>query len=122
LKKKLLVLLGWFFVVLAAIGMLLPLLPTTPFLILALALFAKSSPHFHQMLLDNRWFGAVLKQWDDSKTVSHQTKWRATLLVVISFSVSIALLSGRLGLQFMLLVLAVILLVLIWRLRTTESR
>ena len=50
MQKKLLMLIGWFFVLLSAIGLFLPVLPTTPFLILALALFANSSPKFHQML------------------------------------------------------------------------
>lgn len=117
LQKNLLIFLGWFFVLLGAIGVVLPILPTTPFLILSLALFAKSSPRFHKMLLNNRWFGKDLKQWDDNKTVSRRTKIRASLLVVASFSVSIAILQGRLGLQIMLVVLAVVLLITISRLK-----
>ena len=115
--KKLLIVLGWFFVLLGAVGVLLPVLPTTPFLVLALALFANSSPRFHQMLLDNRWFGGVLRQWEMSKTVSRPIKKRASVLLVISFSISIALLHGRLGLQLMLVSIAVIFLVFIWRLK-----
>ena len=115
--KKLQIVLGWFFVLLGAIGVLLPVLPTTPFLILALALFAKSSPRFHQMLLKNRWFGSILKQWEDSKTVSRPIKMRASVLLVISFSISISLLHGRVGLQLMLMTIAVVFLVFIWRLK-----
>lgn len=117
LQKKLLMLLGWFFVLLSAIGILLPILPTTPFLILALALFANSSPRFHQALINNRWFGAILKQWEENRTVSRRIKTRATLLVLASFSFSIFLLQGNLILQAMLILIAVILLVYIWRLK-----
>lgn len=114
--KIVLISLGWLFVVIAAIGVVLPILPTTPFLILSLALFAKSSTRFHQMLLNNRWVGASLREWEEKRSVSRQTKKKATILVVVSFSVSIAILQNRIELQLFLITLATILLVSIWRL------
>ena len=121
-KKKLLMLLGWFFVLLSAIGLLLPILPTTPFLILALALFANSSPKFHQMLLENRWFGDILKQWEDNKTVTRLIKIKATILVLISFSFSIFLVRESGILQIMLMLIAVILLFYISRLKESPAK
>ena len=115
LKNHLLITLGWVFVVIAVIGVVLPLLPTTPFLIVALALFSKSSPRFHQMLLDNKWFGPALKQWETTKTLSRKTKRKSTVLITITFAVSIAILSGRPYLQLMLVSIALILLFFIWR-------
>ena len=117
IKNGLLVTLGWFFVVLAIIGAFLPILPTTPFLILALALFSKSSPRFHQMLLDNKWFGPSLKQWEQDKTLARTTKYKATTLIVITFTVSITILHGRINLQLMLGGIAVFLLFFIWRIK-----
>lgn len=117
MHKNLLILLGWFFILLSAIGLLLPILPTTPFLILALALFANSSPKFHQMLLNNRWFGPILKQWEENKTVTRSIKVRAILLVLISFPISIFLVREVWMLQIMLLTIASILLFYIWRLK-----
>lgn len=116
LRNKLLITLGWFFVILGAIGIVLPILPTTPFLILALGLFAKSSPRFHSMLLNNRYFGAALKDWEQTKTVKRKVKTRATYFVIVSFSVSLLVLHGRWGLQLMLVCIAAILLFTIWRL------
>jgi uncharacterized membrane protein YbaN (DUF454 family) len=115
--KNLLISLGWFFLLLGAIGVLLPVLPTTPFLILALALFAKSSPRFHQMLLNNPWCGEILSQWEECKTISRPIKIRASLLIIISFTLSISLLQGSLGLQVMLIVIAIALLIFIWWLK-----
>jgi uncharacterized membrane protein YbaN (DUF454 family) len=109
--------LGWFFILLGIIGIVLPILPTTPFLILALALFAKSSSRFHQMLLNNRWVGASLKQWEEKKSVSRQTKLNACILVIASFSISIAILHGRVELQAFLIITAAVLLFFIWRLK-----
>lgn len=122
LINKLLILLGWFFVVLAIIGAALPLLPTTPFLIVALALFSKSSPKFHQMLLNNKWFGPSLKQWETTKTVSRATKKKSTQLIIITFSFSIIILYERIALQVMLLSLASILLLFIWRLNESPHQ
>ena len=116
-KKYLLITLGWFFVLLGAIGAFLPLLPTTIFLILALFIFARSSPRFHQMLLNNRYVGPELQQWERDRSITRETKRRATLLIILAFSISVALLHPRLLLQVMLVGLACILLVYIWRLR-----
>lgn len=117
MKNKLFIFLGWLSIVLGAIGILLPVLPTTPFLVLALALFAKSSPEFHQMILDNRWFGGILTQWNNSKTISRHIKYRASLLLLISFSLSIMLLQGQLALQVMLVGIALVCLFFIWQLK-----
>jgi uncharacterized membrane protein YbaN (DUF454 family) len=122
IQKKLQMILGWFFVLLSVIGLLLPILPTTPFLILALALFANSSPKFHQMLLDNRWFGDILKQWESNKTVTRRIKVKATLLVLVSFSFSIFLMRESWILQTMLVAIAVTLLVYIWRLKEATQK
>ena len=69
------------------------------------------------MLLNNNWFGPALKQWEEKKTVSLQTKRKASLLIVMTFSISIAMLYNRIELQVLLLGIAMILLFFIWRLR-----
>ncbi|PCJ31435.1 MAG: hypothetical protein COA90_06140 [Gammaproteobacteria bacterium] len=120
-KRYTLLFLGWFFIVLGTIGILLPLLPTTPFLLLALACFSRSSPRFYRMLLDNKWFGPPLQQWEQTKTVRRSIKKKVFLLIIVTFSVSIAVLAGRLGLQLMLACFAVILLGFIYRLNEPES-
>ena len=117
LQTHLLIILGWFFLALGAVGAVLPILPTTPFLIVALALFSKSSPRFHQMLLDNRWFGPMLRQWEETRTVSRKTKYRVYAIIVALFSLSIALFHEQVQYQLMLAVLAAILLTIIWRIK-----
>ena len=116
-KKHLFIVLGWLFVLIGLVGVVLPVLPTTPFLIVALALFSKSSPRFHQMLLNNRWFGPALQQWEQTRSMSRKTKRKASLMIVLAFSVSIAILIGRLWLQLMLLGMAFVLLIMIWRIK-----
>ena len=120
LKRYLLISLGWLSVILGAIGALLPVIPTTPFLILALACFSKSSPRFHKMLLDNKWFGPALTQWEQNKTISRHIKFRAMALLIVSFGGSIAILWGRNGLQLMLVAIGLIALWFIYQLKESE--
>ena len=115
LHNSLLLALGWLFVLLGVIGVLLPIVPTTPFLIIALALFSKSSPRFHQMLLNNTWFGPPLRQWEETKTLSRRTKYKASLLIVFSFAISIAMLNYNVRIQLLLMGVAAVLLFCIWR-------
>ena len=121
IKKYLLTLFGLLFVALGVIGAVLPILPTTPFLLLALACFANSSPRFHQMLLNNRWFGAALQQWEASRSITRRSKIKAMLMIVLTFAVSIEILQGRLQLQLGLLALCCILLVFMWRLKEASA-
>ena len=117
IQKHLLIILGWFFTLLGAIGVILPILPTTPFLIVALVLFSKSSPRFHQMLLNNAWFGPTLKQWEETKTLSRKTKYKAFFLIIMTFAISIAIFDDKLQLQLLLVGIAIILLICIWRIK-----
>jgi len=117
LQNHLLVIFGWLFTLLGFIGMILPILPTTPFLIVALVLFSKSSPRFHQMLLNNAWFGPTLKQWEDTKTLSRKTKYKALFLIIITFSISVAIFDSKIQLQLLLVGIAIVLLIFIWRIK-----
>ena len=66
--------LGLIFVVLAFIGVILPLVPTTPFLLLAAMCFSRSSRRCHEWLHNNRLFGPIIKNWEENKSVTPMTK------------------------------------------------
>jgi uncharacterized membrane protein YbaN (DUF454 family) len=120
IKHIFLIILGWLFILLGVIGAMFPLLPTTPFLILALACFAESSPRFHRMLLNNQWFGPTLAQWEQTKTIHRKIKHKVMLLIIATFGLSIALLAGRVGLQLMLVGIFLILLFFVLRLKESD--
>jgi uncharacterized membrane protein YbaN (DUF454 family) len=75
--------LGFIFVGLAALGAFLPLLPTTPFLLLAAGCFAKSSDKWHQWLISNRIFGPIIKNWHHKKCISYSTKLVAISSIIV---------------------------------------
>ena len=81
---------GLAFTGLAIVGAFLPVLPTTPFLLLAGACFTRSSPRFHRRLLANRTFGPYLVQWRRDRTIPRDAKVKAYCLVLASFGASIA--------------------------------
>ncbi|MBU0946484.1 MAG: YbaN family protein [Proteobacteria bacterium] len=74
LKKYFLVSGGLLCVSLASIGVFLPGLPTTPFLLLAAACFTRSSPRLHKKLLDNKVFGGLIRNWEENRTVPRKAK------------------------------------------------
>ncbi|WP_375615607.1 MULTISPECIES: YbaN family protein [unclassified Bartonella] len=61
---------GWAMVILGIIGVVLPIMPTVPFLLVASWCFTRSSPRFHQWLNNHRIFGPPIKRWEEKKAIS----------------------------------------------------
>ena len=74
---------------LGLIGVLLPGLPTTPFVLLAAACYAKASPRLHAALLQHRLTGPLLRDWEKHRSLTRRTKTIAvvSMLVMVSFSI-----------------------------------
>lgn len=66
--------LGWLFFALGIIGVLLPVMPTTPFMILALWAFSESSEKFHNWLYHHRLFGPPLQKWHEYRVIPLSAK------------------------------------------------
>jgi hypothetical protein len=72
---------GTICVVLGAIGIVLPVLPTTPFLLAAAACYYKSSEKMHKWLLNNKWFGEYIRNYTEGKGLTKKTKIVALTLL-----------------------------------------
>lgn len=88
IRKALLIFAGTLCVGLGVLGMFLPLLPTTVFLLLAAYCYSRSSERFHNWLLTNRWCGSYIKNYKSGKGISIRQKVStiATLWLSIGFS------------------------------------
>jgi uncharacterized membrane protein YbaN (DUF454 family) len=76
---------------LGVIGVLLPLLPTVPFLLLAAFCFAQSSERLHRWLMAHPVLGPPIKDWDRSGAIRRPAKRLATVSIAIAFGLSLAL-------------------------------
>ena len=87
--KLILIITGSLFVVIGIIGIFIPLLPTTPFLLLAAALFARSSEKFYMLITNNKWFGAYIKDYNEGKGIRLKVKISAIIILWISIIISV---------------------------------
>ncbi|UCG88668.1 MAG: YbaN family protein [Gemmatimonadota bacterium] len=80
---------------LGAVGTVLPLLPTTPFLLVAAACFARSSPRFYRWLLNRPGVGPAIQEWRDTRTIPRPAKAVAILSIVLVGGSSIVFFVGN---------------------------
>ncbi len=106
---------GTIFLGLGLLGVFLPILPTTPFLLLAAACYARSSKRIYDWLIQNKWFGSYIKNYQEGKGIPLKVKiltisilwvtillsafsilqifWVKILLIIIAFGVTIHILT-----------------------------
>jgi uncharacterized protein len=86
--RVLLMIAGTICLALGAIGIFLPILPATPFLLLAAACYMRSSERLHKWLIHNRWFGRYIKNYQEGRGIPLKTKVIAlsALWIAIAYS------------------------------------
>jgi uncharacterized protein len=107
ITKALLVVAGTICVALAAIGIVLPVLPTTPFLLLAAACYCRSSERLYHWLLSNRFFGEYIKNYREGKGIPLKTKIIAVAVLWMAIVYSAFFVVNILAVQLVLLVVAI---------------
>ena len=109
---------GTLFVGLGVVGMFIPILPTTPFLLLAAACYARSSDRFLRWLLENRWFGAYIRNYREGRGMTRDTKLLILLALWLTLGFSAVFAASAWWLRLLLLAIGVGVSVHIFRLRT----
>jgi uncharacterized protein len=82
---------------LAILGVFLPLLPTTPFLLLAAGCYARGSVRFYNWLLNSPTFGPIIHNWREHRSVALKHKLTAIALIVVSIGASVAFIPNLYG-------------------------
>jgi uncharacterized membrane protein YbaN (DUF454 family) len=107
IKRSLFVTLGTIFLVVGVVGIFVPILPTTPFLLLAASFYARGSEKFHNWLLNNRILGAYIRQYVDGKGMPLRVKLFTILLLWIAISFTIVFVVDELLVRIILILVAI---------------
>ena len=102
LRKGFYTVCGVLFVGLATLGIVLPLLPTTPFLLLAAACFIRSSDRRYQWLITHKWFGSYIRNYREHRALTRRTKVVTVVLLWVTLGFTIFGLLTNLLLQIAL--------------------
>lgn len=81
-------LVGHFSLLLGLIALLLPVIPTSPFLVVAAACYARTSPRFRKLLVENRHVGPAILQWEQCRCIELKHKILFIVILAIAFSSS----------------------------------
>lgn len=105
---------GWLSLILGCIGIFLPLLPTTPFILLAAFCFSRSSERLHQWLITHPQMGPLIQDWQHHGSISKSAKMKASVFMVFGFGVTFAVISVGLMVKGIIAVIGVSVLTFIW--------
>ena len=121
IKRVFLIVFGSVFVVIGAIGIFLPLLPTTPFLLLSAACFVKSSDRMYNWLLNHKIFGVYISDYLKYKAITLKTKIIALTLIWLSMGYSILFVVSISWVRIILLSIATIVSLYILSIKTLRK-
>lgn len=118
LRQALLVAAGLLALGFGLIGVVLPGLPTTPFVLLAAACFARASPRLHCWLTQHRFLGPMVRDWEAHRSLPLRVKWIAISMMGAMVLLSAWQLGGRPWLQGTVLALGLVGAWVVWRIPT----
>ena len=118
--RGLFIAIGWICVASGAVGVVLPGWPTTIWIILATYFFARSSPRFYNWVMNHRVFGPLIRDWRDGKGMTARAKTVAVTTIILTISVSIAVIAV-VWVKALLLAIMVILCTYLLRLPTKPA-
>ncbi|MBU0498265.1 MAG: YbaN family protein [Candidatus Thermoplasmatota archaeon] len=98
---------GTFFLGLGIIGIFIPLLPTTPFLLLSAACYMRSSTKFYHILINNKWFGTYIKNYQEGNGIPLKIKIISLFFLWITILISTIYFIPILFVQIILLIIAI---------------
>ena len=121
MKKNILLMVGFISLFLGILGIVIPLLPTTPFLLLSAASFARSSEKMHGWLMNHPWFGKYIRNFQENKAIPLFTKIVSVSLLWITILISVFFAVKLFYIRLLLITIAILVSIHILRYKTTQS-
>ena len=121
LRRALLIAAGTACVALGTLGIVLPLLPTTPFLLLAAVCYARSSPRLLHWLTHNRWFGAYIRNYREGHGIPLREKILTLSLLWITIGITVIFFVPLLWVEILLLLIATAVTIHLLRIKTMKA-
>ena len=119
--NKLLVYSGTFFLVIGIIGIFIPILPTTPFLLLAAVCYARGSKKFYNWLINNKWLGEYIKNYREGKGIPINVKILTIAFLWITILFSTFIIISNYLIQIILLTIAIVVTIHILTIKTKKK-
>ena len=121
LRRALLIAAGTACVALGTLGIVLPLLPTTPFLLLAAVCYARSSPRLLHWLTHNRWFGSYIRNYREGHGIPLREKILTLSLLWITIGITVIFFVPLLWVKILLLLIATAVTIHLLRIKTMKA-
>jgi uncharacterized protein len=119
--KPVLIFLGSFFVLLGIVGIIIPLIPTTPFLLLAAFFYAKSSDKLYHWLLNTKWLGEYIKSFQSGEGIPRRAKYIAIIVLWLTTGYSIFFLIPIIWVKLIMSVVVINISIYIWSIKSKEA-
>ena len=105
--KLICVILGSVTLVFGTLGIFLPILPTTPFYLLTAWLYMRGSPKMYHRVMNNKYFGTIVRDFQQNKLISFNTKIIVVSMLWVAILISIFLVVSALWIRFLLFIIAI---------------
>ncbi len=119
--RVVLLVVGTLALVIGAVAIVVPLLPSTPFLLIAAACYARASERLYRWLIAQPAIGRIIVEWQASRTIAPEVRRNAMLTVVVSFGISIVIIDA-LVVRAVLLAIGVLVLWILSRIPTSRPK
>ena len=114
LVRSLYLIAGIICILIGLTGVILPILPTTPFILLAAFCFSRSSERLHQYLLNHRLFGTLISNWENYGVIPRKAKILATAMMLLMVSYPLLFKTFHLGLKALVVATIILAMLYIW--------
>ena len=120
LWRALLLIVGTASLVLGVIGIVLPVLPTTPFLLVTAACYARASTRLYAWLVGQRSLGPIITEWRRSRSLPPGVRTRALVVVAVTFTLSVIIVDPF-AIRLVLVAIGIILATFLYRIPTAQT-